>query len=112
MAQPGLGEQVGDRRALLVVAAAAPDHLVGPVQRPGMYVEPLLRLDHGMGEPSDSAWKSMSCQRVSVPPQSKMTATGCMTRTVAAAHGTAATCSHRRSLRRAGTTDDGPRTAS
>jgi hypothetical protein len=48
--QPCLGEQVGHGRALLVVAAAAPDHLVGALQRLGAYVDRVLRLDHSMRE--------------------------------------------------------------
>ena len=43
--EPGLGEQVGDGRALLVVAATAPHHLVGPVQRLGVH-RPLSRGHH------------------------------------------------------------------
>src|SRR4051812_44285072 len=34
---------------------------------------------------SDSAWKSMSCHRVRVPPQSKITASGCTSRSWSAA---------------------------
>ena len=48
--QPRLGEQVGHGRALLVVAAAAPDRLVGAVQRLGVHVDLVLRLDHGVRE--------------------------------------------------------------
>ena len=50
VASHALGEEVGHRRTLLVVTAAAPDGLVGAVQRLGAYVERVLGLDHRMGQ--------------------------------------------------------------
>ena len=50
MLEPGLGEQVRDSRALLVVPAAPPDHLVGALQRIDVYVDVLLGRDHGVRE--------------------------------------------------------------
>ena len=53
MVEAGLGEQVGDGRALLVVAAATPDHVAGAVQPLGVGVVVVLgrrRAAHGLGQ--------------------------------------------------------------
>ena len=74
MVEPGLVEQVGDRRALLVVAGAAPDRVAGLVEQPRAASASCSACHRGLARASDSAWKSTSCQRVRVPPQSKITA--------------------------------------
>ena len=70
-----LGEQVGDGGALLVVAASGPRSCRRPrAARCGDTSTSWSAFTTACASASDSAWKSMSCQRVSVPPQSKMTA--------------------------------------
>lgn len=71
----GLGEEVGDRGALLVIAAAT--HTTPPAASSRWVISltswcsaPTTAADSAVA----SAWKSMSCHWVSVPPQSKMTA--------------------------------------